>query len=233
MATITIVGLGPGPLSLLTKAAECELLRAEKVFFRTASYPAYNWLHGLGKKVASFDQVYYWPWSSPLEMYNFMVTALLKEVVVRETATYAVPGSPSVLEDTTRMLLIRGVGAGVHIKIVHGVSFIEPALAAVNFDFSMGLQIVLPGLHVQSGKFNAQLGMLVCQVGQPQLDHLIRCLLKKYPQDHQVTLIWTAGLPSYETEHKTVALADLGREFGERKYFASLLVPPVGTYGTR
>jgi uncharacterized protein YabN with tetrapyrrole methylase and pyrophosphatase domain len=88
MATITIVGLGPGPLSLLTKeAGNC--FGPTKSFFRTASYPAYDWLHGLGKKVASFDQVYYLPWSSCLDMYNFMATALLKEAAIRENAIYA------------------------------------------------------------------------------------------------------------------------------------------------
>jgi len=162
-----------------------------------------------------------------------MATALLKEAAVRENAIYALPGSPSVLEDTTRMLLIRGVEAGVEIKIVQGVSFIEPTLAAVNFDFSKGLQIVLPGLHLRNGNFSARLAMLVCQVGPEQLDDIVQWLLKTYPRDHQVTLIWTAGLPTYETEHKAVALADLGREFGEGKYFASLLVPPVSGDGAR
>jgi tetrapyrrole methylase family protein/MazG family protein len=233
MAKIKIVGLGPGPLSLLTKEAECELLHADKIFFRTASLPAYDWLRGLGKKVASFDRVYCFSWPSALDMYGFMVTALLKEAALRGGAIYALPGSPSVLEDTTRMLMIRGKEAGVDVEIVQGVSFIEPALAAINFDFSMGLQIILPRFHVRSGRFSKRLAMLVCQVDSQQVDHIARWLLKTYPPEHLVTMIWTVGMPSYEMEHKPVALADLAREFGEGKYFASLLVPPVGGDGAR
>ena len=33
----------------LTKQAESELLLADKIFFRTCSYPAYEWLSGLRK----------------------------------------------------------------------------------------------------------------------------------------------------------------------------------------
>ena len=52
-AVITIVGLGPGPLVLLTKEAESELLAAEKVFFRTGAHPVYDWLKRQGKHVAT------------------------------------------------------------------------------------------------------------------------------------------------------------------------------------
>ena len=52
-------------------------------------------------------------------------------------------------------------------------------------------------------------------------------LLETYPPDHLVTLIWTEGLPAYDTESKIIVLSDLSREYGDEKYFASLFVPPL------
>jgi precorrin-6B methylase 1 len=42
MARITVIGVGPGPASCLTKEAEAELLRADKVFFRMNAHPVYK-----------------------------------------------------------------------------------------------------------------------------------------------------------------------------------------------
>lgn len=222
MATVTIVGLGPGPLSLLTLEAKDELLRAEKVFFRTGSYPAFAWLRDLGKTVVPFDTLYGFQWQHPTDKYKFMTEALLKEAVIRGQAVYAVPGSPFVSEDTTMRLQIRGAEAGVGIKVVGGMSYIDCALASLNFDTRFGLQVVME-THVRSKRFSHRLAMLVSLRGKLQHD-----LLETYPPDHLVTLLWTEGLPAWETKHKVIALADLDREHADReKFFASLFVPPV------
>lgn len=119
MSTITVVGLGPGPLSQMTKEAEQHLLGAAKVFFRTSAYPAYDWLHGLGKSLVSFDGLYSMPWPETAALYDFMVTSLLTEVSLRDEVTFALPGSPLILEDTVQILKARGPAAGVDVRIIH------------------------------------------------------------------------------------------------------------------
>jgi tetrapyrrole methylase family protein / MazG family protein len=108
MARITVVGIGPGPASCLTKEAEAELLRADKVFFRMGAHSVYEWLHSLGKHVVCFDLLYTTRWVNPGDIYEFMVSALLKEAVIRGEVVYAVPGSPDVLEETTNLIRLRG-----------------------------------------------------------------------------------------------------------------------------
>ncbi len=234
MSTLTIVGLGPGPLALITKEAEDCLLQADKIFFRTSAYPAYAWLEGLGKDLASFDGLYTMAWPGTDEMYEFMATALLKEAGLRGSATYALPGSPSILEDTTRILRRRAREAGVEIRIVEGLSFIEPALAAIDFDFALGLQIVLPWTHIETRKTSSHIAMLICQVDTrkqptepPRIDRTVGWLRATYPADHPVTLIWPSGLPAFETLHLKVPLAGLVEAYGAGKLFASLFVPPL------
>lgn len=238
MSTITIVGLGPGPLAQLTKEAESELLAAEKVFFRTCAHPAYEWLKSAGKHAVCFDKLYELPWKQGGEVYELIVSALIKEAELRGEATYAVPGSPVFLEDTTRLLRERGREAGVEVRVVHGLSFLEEALSQLNLDFREGLQVVLPWAHLEPGRFSRELALLVCQIeaqrspeDEARVDLTMHWLLRAFPPDHPVTLIWTEGLPEYKTKTRTVALKDLAREYGRSKFFASLYVPPLQAKG--
>ncbi|MGB7729674.1 MAG: SAM-dependent methyltransferase [Candidatus Acidiferrum sp.] len=234
MATITVVGTGPGPTAYLTKEAEAELLSANKVFFRTKAHPVYDWLNGLGKHLHSFDVLYTMRWANPEDIYEFMVAALFKEAELTGATVYAVPGSADVLEDTTNLIRIKGRKEGVRVKVISGVSFLDLALAEINFDFTLGLQVVLPLAHLERGLFTKHLGMIVCQIeaagstqDAPRVDLTMQFLLKAYEPDHPVTLIWTDGLPDYTSHSKTIPLKDLVREYGETKFFSSLYVPPV------
>ena len=234
MPSISVVGLGPGPLSLLTKEAEHELVRAPKVFFRTSGYPAYDWLAGLGKTLVAFDGLYKFQWTDADAMYGFMVDALIQEATTTGSVVYAVPGDPNILEDTTTLLRTRGRAAGIEVKVVTGLSFVEVVLNAIEYDTAQGLQIVLPRRHLSAGLFSTRLAMLVCQIeakihptDPPAVGQTVEWLLKAYPPNHLVILIWTPGLPAYDIEHKRLALGDLEREYGAGGYFASLLVPPL------
>jgi uncharacterized protein YabN with tetrapyrrole methylase and pyrophosphatase domain len=118
--------------------------------------------------------------------------------------------------------------------VLPGVSFLDQALAEFNFDFSLGLQVVLPLTHLQHGLFTKRLVLIVCQIeatslplDSPRVDLTMKFLLRVYPPDHPVTLIWPDGLPAYKMQSKTMALKDLSREYGEAKFFASLYVPPA------
>jgi tetrapyrrole methylase family protein/MazG family protein len=234
MARITVVGVGPGATSYLTKEVEAELLRADKVFFRTGAHPVYEWLRGQGKHLVTFDKLYDTRWKNPGDIYEFMVAALFKEAALRGEAVYAVPGSPDVLEETTNLIRVQGMKEGVDVKVLPGVSFLDQVLAEIEFDFSLGLQVVLPLTHLQPGLFNERLALMVCQIeartdplDKPRVDLTMEFLLKAYPPEHVVTLLWTDGLPGYKTQAKRMALKDLTREYGEAKFFASLYVPPL------
>ena len=238
MSRITVVGLGPGPLAQLTKEAECALLAADKVFFRTGAHPAYEWLKSTGKHVVCFDQLYSLPWKQSGAVYEFMVDALIKEAGLRGGATYALPGSPVFLEDTTKLLRERGGAAGVEVRVIHGLSFVEEALAQLNLDFDEGLQVVLPWTHLESGRFTNRLALLFCQMEAQRLpedevrvDLTMNWLLKAFPAEHPVTLIWTEGMPEYRTQTRRIVLKDLSQAYGKSKYFASLYVPAVLSEG--
>lgn len=104
------------------------------------------------------------------------------------------------------------------------------ALAEINFDFSQGLQIVLPLTHLQNGLFTKHSALLVCQIeaasswlNTPRVDLTLKFLLEVYPPDHLVTLIWTASLPEYTIHSKALALKNLVSEYGEAKFFSACM----------
>ncbi len=234
MPKITVVGTGPGPICFLTKEAETELLRAEKIFFRMSALPAYEWLRGLGKHLLCFDKLYDTPWAHTEDMYKFMVDALLKEAIIRGEAVYAVPGSPDVLEFTTNLIRELAPKQSVEVRVLPGLSFLELALAEVNFDYSDGLQVVLPLTHLKSGRFTERLALLVCHMearnhpdAAPRVDLTLEFLRQKFPAGHRVRLIWTDGMPDYQTHSRELALEDLVQEYGEARFFASLFVPSL------
>jgi tetrapyrrole methylase family protein/MazG family protein len=233
-AVITVVGTGPGPLELLTREAETALLGAPKIFLRTSGYPIDGWLRGLGKQLISFSRLYTLPWASSKTMYEFMVDVLLKEASLNGEAVYALPGSPVILEETTRLLVLRGREAGIRVRIIHGLSFVEVALASMQTVPGPGLQIVLPRSHVRTGFFDPRLPMLLCQIeardlptDTPQVALTMQWLLRTYPADHVVTLISASGPPAFETHCAELALGDLESVYGASRSYSSLYVPPV------
>jgi hypothetical protein len=61
------------------------------------------------------------------------------------------------------------------------------------------------------------------------MDLTMEFLLKAYPPEHLVTLLWKDGLPEYKTRAESMALKDLTRGYGEATFSASLFVPPLGS----
>jgi hypothetical protein len=73
---------------------------------------------------------------------------------------------------------------------------------------------------------------MACQIearsnplGKPRVHLTMESLLKAYPPEHVVTLLWTDQSPEYNTRAKSMALKDLTQEYGEAKFFASRCVP--------
>ena len=136
--TITIVGLGPGDPSMLTRRAWEVLSNARAIFVRTARHPT---LDGLPSTVTvnSFDAIYE-------QTINFAeVYAQVADEVLRLGAAgdviYCVPGHPLVGESTVTDILRRAKTQGLATEVIAGLSFVEPAWTALQLDALDGLQI--------------------------------------------------------------------------------------------
>jgi len=139
---ITVVGLGPGPARLMTVEAAEVLRRATVAYVRTSQHPTVQALPSVipDLQIESFDWVY-----EGGETFEDVYRRIADEVLTRcqgAEIVYAVPGSPSVGETTVRLLMERLADTDVTIRLVQGVSFIEPVLAAVGMTDASWLEVI-------------------------------------------------------------------------------------------
>ena len=206
---ITVVGLGPGPYDLLTREAALILQQAPRVLVRTARHPTLSEFPP-SIKWESLDYVY-----DRHESYENLYQDLAREVMAVASkdgeAIYAVPGDPSVAEDSVRELLRLAKEQDVEVRVAPGVSFVEVTLSAAGVTATGGLQL-LDAQHVASA--NPLLDLLVYQVEDPLVASDVKLeLLRRYPADHSIMLVQAAGVPQQQVV-RSVPLHDLDRQPG-------------------
>ncbi len=222
MAQITIVGLGPGTAEHLTLEAWRVLAAADVIWLRTARHPVVAELPA-GPTIHAFDALY-----ETAETFADVYAAIVAQVLAlgrREAGVvYAVPGHPLIGETTAPMILATARAEGLPCRVVAGLSFIEPTLAAVEStraaerpwrDPIEGLQLVdaldLAALH--HPPLNPDSPALIAQVySRAVASELKLTLMNQYPDEYQVALVDAAGtamqrvawLPLYEIDRQEV-----------------------------
>ncbi len=203
------VGLGPGPLGLLTLDTLELLERAPRVLVRTARHPVVTELRGRGLHLDALDDVY--EREDDLErVYEAIASRVVEEALREGGITYAVPGHPLAAEATVRLL--RG-DARVEVELHPALSFLDAIFPLVGFDPIAGFQLVDSSDLDEGGSrlLNPRLALLIAQVDSRLAASDAKVtLLEIYPPDHLVQVLKGAGLPSAEC--RTVPLAELDRE---------------------
>ena len=139
---ITVLGLGPGRIEHLTEQAQAALLATSRRYLRTEHHPAAASLWERGMPYASYDGIYDSAESLD-EAYARIVSALLAAAEEERDIVYAVPGTPSVGEETVRRLREAASRGEIRLEVVSGVSFIDAAFDALGVDpLAEGARIV-------------------------------------------------------------------------------------------
>jgi len=141
MAKLTILGLGPGSAEQLTAEAVAHLAQIEELTLRTSIHPTVEHLPS-HLHVRSFDALYETA-DDFASIYRQIAADVVGRVVEGESLTYAVPGHPLVAEATTRHIRELARQQGIEVRIIAGLSFIEPVCEALGVDpFEHGLQLI-------------------------------------------------------------------------------------------
>lgn len=226
---ITIVGLGPGRAELVTREAWELLAAADEVWLRTIRHPT---VAGLPHHLVchAFDPLY-----ESATDFASVYRAIADEVVRLgkrpQGVVYAVPGHPLVGEASVQQVLAAARQERLSVRIVDGLSFVEPALTALELDGLDGLQ-VYDGLEVAAlhhPPLNPDRPALIGQVYDRSVAADLKLtLMNQYPDAHPVALVCSAGttearvvhLPLYELDHLQV------------DHLTALYVPPVSGAGS-
>ena len=222
--SIVIVGLGPGDPHHLTREAWEVLEAASELWLRTECHPT---VAGLPSHltVHTFDALY-----EEAEDFSHVYEAIAAEVLRLGQrpggVVYAVPGHPLVGEATVTHILSQVEDAGLTVRVVEGLSFIEPTLTALRIDALAGLQ-VCDAVEVASlyhPPLNPDLPALLAQLYSRALAADVKLtLMNQYPDDHEVVLVHAAGSSDQQLVH--LPLYELDRQKVE--HLTTLYVPPL------
>ena len=223
--TITIVGLGPGDPRHLTREAWSVLEYAGEVWLRTEHHPT---VAGLPPHLTlhSFDCLYEEA-GDFAQVYQAIAGEVLRLGQRPQGVVYAVPGHPLVGEATVGLILSRAEEAGLAVRIVEGLSFVEPTLTLLRIDALAGLQ-VCDALELASRHhppLNPDLPALVGQLYSRALAADVKLtLMNQYPHDHEVVLVHAAGTLEQRLVH--LPLYELDRR-EDIVHLTTLYVPPL------
>jgi tetrapyrrole methylase family protein/MazG family protein len=225
MPAITIVGLGPGNPQQLTRAAWDVLTSAREVYLRTARHPTVAGFPP-GLSVHSFDELY--ETSDDFEQVYERIAARVLELGARpEGVVYAVPGHPSVAEASVALIRQGAAERGLPVRLIAGLSFIEPALEALGIDALPQLQLAdaleLAARHHPA--FHPDAPALVAQLYSAALASDVKLtLMNQYPDEHPVQLIHAVGTPEEVVE--ALPLYEIDRS-PHLAHLTALYVPPL------
>ena len=222
---ITIVGLGPGDVNHLSREAWDLLNSIDTLHLRTERHPVVAELP-THLEIRSFDHLYE-SIDDFDELYRQIASTVLDYGKADQDVIYAVPGHPLVGESTVSAIISAAQAQDIEVRIIPGISFIEPSLSALNVDALDGIQLFDA---VQIAAFtqppvNPDTPLLLGQVYNRFLASEVKItLMAMYPEDHEVVLIHAAGTKNQFLENLHLYEMDRSERIS---HLTSLYVPPM------
>ena len=222
---ITVLGLGPGDPGLLTRQAWQILETSPEIYLRTRQHPVIDSLPDT-VQLFSFDDLYQ---ESPTfeQVYEQIVQRVLELGRRPQGVVYAVPGHPYVAEATSPEIIRRAQAEHLPVRVVEGLSFLEPTFTALEIDPYPHLALVdaleLVANHVPT--FPTSYPALIAQIHSPTVAaHLKLTLTSLYPDEHPVKLVHAAGTTQQRVENLALYEIDRSPDIG---LLTALYLPPL------
>ncbi len=224
--SITLLGLGPGDARLLTREAWELLESVPEIYLRTRQHPAVG---GLPQDLAvhSFDDLYE-KYDDFGQVYSAIVEQVLELGRRPQGVVYAVPGHPFVAEATAPEIHHRAAAEGLPVRVIEGLSFLEPAFSALGID-PLPLSSIVDALELAAAHhppFPPSAPALVAQLYSREVAAEAKLtLMALYPDEHPVQLVHAAGTPQALVESLPLHSIDQSPHIS---LLTSLFVPPLG-----
>lgn len=223
---ITLLGLGPGSPEMITRQAWDVLQSSDEVYLRTIHHPVVPHFPS-SLQVISFDHLYA-SGDSFESVYRGIVESVLELGERAQGVVYAVPGHPYIAEATGPEIARRAKEMGIPLRVVEGLSFVEPVVTALGIDLFPHTALVdameLVSLHVPP--FPPSAPAIVAQIYSAEVANEVKLtLMEVYPDEHPVQLVHAAGTPGEKVEHLRLFEIDRSRDIGN---LTILYLPPLG-----
>ncbi|MCL5935487.1 MAG: SAM-dependent methyltransferase, partial [Firmicutes bacterium] len=196
MPEIIVAGLGYGAREALPDSTYLLLKRSPVIYLRTRNHPVVPWLAREGVHFQTFDHLYEAAENFP-QVYRQMVETVVAEAR-QHSLVFAVPGHPLVAEEAVQMLLPMAARAGLQVRIIPAMSFLDALFVVLNLDPAAGLQVI-DGLRLEEKPPVPRQANVVLQVYNTAVASNVKlALMEYYPDEFQVTVVRAAGVPGEE-----------------------------------
>jgi tetrapyrrole methylase family protein/MazG family protein len=135
-------------------------------------------------------------------------------------------------ESTVTGLMAAAEQEGVEVKVIAGLSFVEPILTTLGIDGLDGLQIfdAIDLVRFHYPPLSVNVPLILGQVYSRHIAGQLKIVLMAvYPDDHEVSLIHAAGCEDERVENLPLHAIDRSRSI---KHLTSLYVPPLSQAAT-
>ncbi len=223
---ITLLGLGPGDASYLTRQAWQILENIPEIYVRTRQHPT---LAGFPPhlKVHSFDHLYE-SGASFQDVYAHIVEQILELARQPQGVVYAVPGHPFLAEATCPEIARLARQEGLSLQVVEGLSFLEPTFTALGIDPLPHTALVdaLELAAAHTPPFPPDIPAIIAQIYSPSVASEVKLtLMETYPDEHPVQLVHAAGTSQPRVEALPLYEIDRSPHIG---LLTTLYLPPLG-----
>lgn len=193
MGSITIVGLGPGPIGCMSLETWELISRAGTLFLRTSIHPTIEELRRRNISFRSYDAVYD---TEPdfASVYAAIADDVVKQALAGTEVVYAVPGSPMVAEQTVQLIRALAMDVDVSCRILPAMSFLDLAFNRLGVDPQSGMTVA-DAADVGLLPPDLDTGLMLTQVYGPLVasDLKIR-LLERFEPEKRVNILRRLGL---------------------------------------
>ncbi|MBE0411860.1 MAG: nucleoside triphosphate pyrophosphohydrolase [Anaerolineales bacterium] len=225
MSGITLLGLGPGDPLLVTREAWNVLESCGEIYVRTSLHPTVAGFPP-NLRVNSFDS-FYDDCESFNDVYRCIVDVILNLGQRTQGVVYAVPGHPFIAEATTFELVDRAQELGIPVKVIEGLSFLEPVISALGLDPFPHLEVIdaleLGAIH--HPPFPPSAHAIIAQIHSKLVASEVKLtLMALYPDQHPVIFVHSAGTKNLLVEHLPLSDIDRNAHIG---LTSSLYVPSI------
>ncbi len=209
---VHVLGLGPGPLGLVTLETLRLLQEAGEVLLRTRRHPCVPELEERGVRFRPLDR-HYEEGACMEEVYAAIAREVAEEARARGEARYAVPGFAMLGERTVQLLLQE---EGLEVRVHGAVSFLDAVLAALGLDAVEGVLLLdadrlLEGGH---GMLDPRAETLISQAdSRLKAAEVKTVLLEVYPPEHGVRVVGAAGTERQRVEELPLQELDRTERF--------------------
>ena len=193
MGSVTIVGLGPGPIGCMSLETWELISRAGTLFLRTSIHPAAEELRQRKIHFQSYDEVYE---TEPnfAAVYAAIADDIVKKALAGTDVVYAVPGSPMVAEQTVQLIRALALDVDVPCRILPAMSFLDLVFNRLGVDPQTGLTVV-DASDVGFLPPDLDTGLMITQVYSPLVASDLKIkLLERFDPEKRVNILRRLGL---------------------------------------